>query len=237
VSKKVSIVTNLCIAVVLVGLGVAVFTVNLADVFISVSAPVAGGNRTNNNVSLMFVLEDDATYVNEIASLLIENNVDATFFVGGGWASRNRPTVMKLAEHFELGNHAHNNRALAGKREAEQRAELETTHTLVKAITASVQLTEDEIEPQEGVCMQVFLPPHGAFDRATLRAAERLGYRTVMWSRDATTNVFDSATRDIMAGDFVLLRANLATFTELHRILRFYQNAGLGVTSVSENLI
>ena len=238
--KKVAIISNICIAVVLVGLGVAVFTTDLSNVFLSVSAPVYNGDRNGDQVSLMFVVEDDARFLPEILELLEERDTPATFFVGGKWASSNRAALLSIASNdkFELGNHAYNNRSLARLNESAQRKEIQNNHSLVKAITSGTQLnTEEGNEIREGVCMKLFLPPNGSFNKTTLKVAERLDYRTVMWSRDATTgSIFDKAVDGIRSGDLVLLRPSLATFASLIGILTEYGRKGFDVVKVSENI-
>ena len=239
--------------VVLVGLGIAVFTTDLSSVFISVGAPVSSGNRNSDKISLMFVVENDANFLDEVIELLKETGTPATFFVGGGWASRNRDKVIKLAQDFELGNHAYNNRSLAGMKEGDQRAEISNCHSMVHTITSSTQISitennqeseEDFIKSKQGVEMKLFLPPNGSFNRRTLRSAEQLGYRTVMWSKNATqtagnisTVVILNTATDVRGGDLVLLRPDSATFAVLRSILNSYETQTLQIVSVSNNIL
>ncbi|MDR0462027.1 MAG: polysaccharide deacetylase family protein [Christensenellaceae bacterium] len=248
--KKITLFSNLCIATILIGLGIAVFTVDLGAVFISVGAPVRNGSRTDSNISFMFVLEDDAKYVPEIVAMLRDTNTPATFFVGGNWASKNRDKVKLIAETpcLELGNHAFTNRNLASMKEKEQNAEIVNCHSIVKMITSSaitgseVENGEDgdEIESRSGLEMNLFLPPNASFNKRTLRSAERNGYRTVIWSRNATDTktLYNDAMRDVRAGDLILMRPNLSTYTFLSDALikKSYEKLGLGIASVGDNL-
>ena len=206
----------MCIAVVLVGLGVAVFTVDMTNIFISVSAPVQNGNRADR-ISVMFVVENDARFLNEIIDLLEDrDNVDANFFIGGQWAINNRDTVKRIADRFEIGNHGMTNRNLALIPERDQNNEIQGAHDVLADIIG---------EPPS-----LFLPPNGSFNNRTLRVAERLGYRTVMWSRDASTALQASS------GDFVMLRPSLATLTKLNSLLHDFNNRNLQVIRISENM-
>lgn len=247
--KKIAVITNVCIALVLIGLGIAVFTVDLSDIFISVGAPVSSGSRTGSEISLMFVVEDDSSYLNEIMTALKSKGIPATFFIGGNWASKNRDTVKQIAEDFEIGNHAYYNQSLAKLKEADQYNEIANCHSMIYTITSSTQITVsdgeyydedgnplDGVEAKDGVEMNLFLPPNGSFNKKTLKCAEKLGYRTVMWSVDATNgSIYDKATA-VRGGDFVLLKPSLATYSSLNNILVTYQRQNLTPVSVSQNI-
>jgi len=236
--KRVAIISNLCIVCVLVGLGVAVFTTDLSRVFLSVGAPVYNGNRDGNKVSLMFVVEDDARYVPDIMQKLKDNDAGATFFVGGKWASSNRTLTMDIARNFEIANHAYNNTNLAKLKQAEQQKEIQNCHSLVKAITASAPLDiEQGNKAASGTDMKLFSPPLGSFNKNTLKSAERIGYKTVIWSREATeTSIFDKATNGVSSGDLVLMRPAAATLGALQNILDEYARLGFSVVKVSDNI-
>jgi len=233
-----AIISNLCIVVVLVGLGVAVFTTDLSNVFLSVGAPVYNGNREGNKVSLMFVVEDDARMLPDIMQKLKDSSAQATFFVGGKWASSNRVIAMSIARDFEIANHAYNNQNLAKIKTKDQKKEIQNCHSLVKAITAGTPLnTQAGNQVVDGVDMKLFSPPNGSFNKNTLKSAERLGYKTVIWSRDATeSSIYYNATNGVCSGDLVLMRPNAATFGALPGILNEYARLGFSVVKVSENI-
>ena len=236
--KRIVLISNLCIACVLIGLGVAVFTTDLSNVFLSVGAPVYNGDRKGEKISLMFVVENDARHMTEIMQKLKDNDAQATFFVGGKWASDNRPLVMDIARDFEIANHAYNNRNLAKLKEQDQYKEIQNCHSLIKAITAASPL--DILQGNQiasGTEMKLFSPPNGNFNKKTLKSAERLGYRTVMWSRDATSgSVFDKATNGVRSGDLVLLRPSAATLGALQQIVDKYKERGINIVKISENI-
>ena len=220
-TKKTVLASNACIAVVLIGLSVAIFTADITGIFISVMSPVYQGRY--NKISLLFVVEDDARFVDEIADLLHDRNVPAVFFIGGNWANNNRDKASKIAENFVIGNHGFYHRPLARMNERDQFAEIERAHNTLYDVTRRAPT--------------LFLPPFGSFNARTLRASERFGYRAVMWSRDATTQViYDRAVYGISGGEFVVFRANLSTFASLGNILRAYEQMGLEIICVCENI-
>lgn len=223
-AKRLTVISNLCIAMMLVGLSVAIFTADLTGIFISVNAPVSAGNRHRGEISIMFVVEDDARFLTEILDMLEEREIPATFFVGGNWAGniRNLDYVKRIAENFTIGNHGFSNKSLAPMREVDQQTEIANAHNLIREIT--------------GKQMNLFLPPNGSFNNRTLRSAERLGYRTVMWSRPATQGIiFDKAVYGVQSGDFIKFRPSLATFSSLNNIFREYANRNLQIICLTKN--
>jgi len=238
--RTATIVVNLIVLCVLVGLGVAIFTTDLSNVFISVSAPIYKGDQTTKNVSLMFVLEDDTQFLPETLDLLTQKGISATFFVGGSWASANRDLVLKIAANpnFELANHAYFNQNLSKQSESNQKKEIQDCASLVKTITSSTPLnTKDGNQIVQGIDMKLFMPPNGNFNKDTLKAADSLGYRTVMWSIDATSgSIYDRAVNNLQGGDFVLVTPSLAVYAALPGILTEYARQGFTPVTVSANI-
>ena len=220
------VVANLCIVFVLVGLSVAVFTVDLSHVFLTVSAPVYNGNRDRSYVSLVINVHDGGEYIEPIMKILEERGVQATFFINGVWTKSNMALVEKMGKAFELGNHGFAHENISSLREADQRARIRNTHDLVKGIT--------------GTGMNLFSPPLGGFSRNTLRAAQSLGYTTIMWSKDASSknsdSIFANATRDVRGGDLILLQPSGHTVDALPKVLDYYISNGLSVVKVSQNI-
>jgi len=208
-SKKASLITNLCIAVVLFGLGFAVFTADLANVFISVSAPVSNGKP--ERISVLFAVEENTSYedLDVLLKRLEVTKTPATFFVAGVWATKtaNRDLVKIMAEKFEIGNMGFSGKALAKKSEKDQYAEIYNCHKLIKSITSEADFSKTNggvsAEVGEPYEMSLFMPPQGSFDKKTLKCAQKMGYKAVMWSTESVENVH--------GGDFILLKVNLST--------------------------
>jgi len=243
--KKVGLITNICIAVVLVGLGFAVFTADLANVFISVTAPVYNGKT--GRISLMFAIDETtrAADLDEVLKKLETTNTQATFFISGAWAMKgdNKEFVKEIAENydlFELGNYAFTGKSLAKQSEKNQYIEISNCHKLIKNLTGGIDFSRLKgkvvAEETDGIEMNLFLPPHGLFDKKTLKCAQKLGYRTVMFSRNATENVLVTATENINGGEFILLKPDYTTSNNLHKILLKYDQNRLETVKISANL-
>lgn len=186
------------------------------------------GNRNGNVVAITFNVYEGADVVDGILDVLKENNAKATFFVGGCWADDNIETINKIIENgHELGSHGYFHRDHAKLSEDENTAEMETLHALIKRTT--------------GVDIKLFAPPSGSFSVTTLKVAEKLGYRTIMWSKDTidwrdknTKTIYSRATKNVAGGDIVLMHPKKHTLEALPGILKYYEQAGLRCGTVTE---
>ena len=89
----------------------------------------------------------------------------------------------------------------------------------------------------------LFAPPSGAYNDDTVLAAESLGLRTVMWSRDTVDwrdkdeeVCYTRATSGLEAGEFILMHPMPHTLAALPRILHYLETHGLSAVTVSENI-
>ena len=94
-----------------------------------------------------------------------------------------------------------------------------------------------------GVPVTLFAPPSGAYDEDTVNAAESLGLRTVMWSRDTIDwrdkdeqTCYLRATDNLEAGELILMHPMEHTLAALPRILQYCNTHSLRPITVSENL-
>jgi len=102
------------------------------------------------------------------------------------------------------------------------------------------QLVEESI----GYAMQLFAPPSGSFSSDTLMVAKEMGYKTIMWSKDTIdwrdhdpNIIFNRATKNLSAGDLVLMHPTKETVLALEKILIEIKKQGFNIVSVSKNLV
>ena len=95
-----------------------------------------------------------------------------------------------------------------------------------------------------GVEMTLFAPPSGAYNRDTVRIADELGYKTIMWTldtidwRDKSADlVYKRATKKLNNGNLILMHPTAHTLQALPGIIATYKNAGFDLVSVSENIM
>ncbi len=107
----------------------------------------------------------------DMLNIFKDNDIKITFFVTGRWAEKN-PELLKMIfenEH-EIGNHGYLHRDYnllnyEDNREEIHKADLIISNTL-------------------GIKSKYFAPPSGAYNNDTVKAANDLGYKVIMWSID-----------------------------------------------------
>lgn len=228
-SRAVAAITNGVLALVLVVVGVVCFYPTAAHVS-GLEDRVHYRGTSGDGVSLMFNVYWGTQEVEGILEALAEYDAKASFFIGGSWADDNTACVRKIVEAgHEVGSHGYFHR----------------DHTTlgyegnVEEISRSVQF----LQLAAGVPVTLFAPPSGAYDEDTVNAAESLGLRTVMWSRDTIDwrdkdeeTCYLRATEDLQAGELILMHPMEHTLKALPRILEYCNTHSLRPITVGENL-
>ena len=228
-SRAVTAITNGVLALVLVVVAVVCFYPTAAHVS-GLEDRVHYRGASADGVSLMFNVYWGTQEVEGILEALAEYDAKATFFIGGSWADDNTACVRKIVEAgHEVGSHGYFHR----------------DHTTlgyegnVEEISRSVQF----LQLAAGVPVTLFAPPSGAYDEDTVNAAESLGLRTVMWSRDTIDwrdkdeeTCYLRATEDLQAGELILMHPMEHTLKALPRILEYCNTHSLRPITVGENL-
>ena len=134
-----------------------------------------------------------------ILKILRKYRVPATFFnLGQNAAARPHQLRRELAGGYMLGNHTWDHRDLTGLSASAQAAEMDRMSTEQQRITRTRPCN--------------FRPPYGAYNRTTLRLAQRRRMRVWLWSVD---------TEDWKA-------AGSGAAYWVHRIIRLAETEGIG---------
>ncbi len=181
-------------------------------------------------VSLMFNVYWGTEEVYRILDTLSGYGAKATFFIGGSWADDNAQCLRDIyAKGHEIGNHGYFHK---------DHAKLSGTDN-EKEIVRCNQFIELAI----GQKPILFAPPSGAYGEETLSVCKKLGMKTILWSKDTIdwrdkneALIYSRATKNVKAGDFILLHPMEATANALGDILKYYQKNSLKTVTVSENL-
>ena len=188
------------------------------------------GSKESGRVSLMFNVYGGADYIPSILDALDAFGVKATFFIGGCWADDHTETHRAIVSRgHELGNHGYFHKDQDKLSLSANKEEIVRCHDLEKALA--------------GVEMQLFAPPSGAYSENTVNAAEALGYKVVMWSKDTIdwrdhdqTLIYSRATENAESGDLVLMHPTKETAAALPSVLAYYKENDLLQSKVSETL-
>ena len=226
--------TNLAIVLMLVFLSCfAFYGISSINSSTQINGAYYGGNEKSGKVCLMINVYWGTEYLPEMLEILKNENVKATFFVGGTWAVKESEMLEKIYQDgHEIANHGYSHKD-ADKLSASQCIkEIADTHNIVKQLL--------------GVEMNLYAPPSGDYNKKTIEIANELGYKTIMWSagkdtidwRDKNSDlIYSRATKNIKSGDFILMHPTEATKNALEKIIRTIKERGLDFCKISENLI
>lgn len=228
---KLAVFTNAVLAVLLLVVGLVCFLPQGVSTAGKLSDRVYyEGNRDGKYISLMFNVYWGEEYLPSILNSLDEYGVKATFFIGGSWADKNTEHLREISRRgHELGNHGYFHKEqdkLSYQKNAE---EIRVCGELVKSLC--------------GVTPVLFAPPSGAYSANTVSAAESLGYKVIMWSKDTIdwrdrdeSLIYRRATHNAAGGDLVLMHPTAETASALPSVLQYYKENGLEAVPVSANI-
>ncbi len=193
--------------------------------------PIYRGNTQSKKISLMFNVYENTEIVNSIIDTLDGYKVKATFFVGGCWADDNEITLKKIVSSgHEIANHGYFHKDHKDLSYENNVKEIKNTNVVVESLC--------------GVMPVLFAPPSGSFSDVTLCAAEDLGMKTVMWSKDTIdwrdkdiNKIISRATKNLAGGDLILMHPKAHTLSALPKIIEYAVSNGFIICSVSENLL
>lgn len=228
-SRAVAALTNTFLACVVLVIGAICF-------FPSVSAASQVDERvyykgnSADGVSLMFNVYWGTDEVYQILDALDAYRFKTTFFIGGSWADDNTECVKNIAARgHEIASHGYFHR--------------EHDKLSLQENVEEIKVSADFLNLITGGKITLFAPPSGAYNADAVSAAESLGLKTIMWSKDTidwrdkdADTCFRRATEGVSGGDLVLMHPMAHTAEALPRILEYYKDNGLRVIPVSENI-
>ena len=189
-------------------------------------------NGKTKRIALTFDDGPSAGYTAEILDILREYDVKATFFVIGKNVEAHPDLLRRtVSEGHEIGNHTYSHPHLKTIDEAK----------LVKEVARSATILREVA----GIRTSLFRPPEGIITPAVTAAAERGGYRTVLWSIDTmdwalnpAPKIVQTIKREASDGDIVLFHDWVAgdspTPAALRQIIPWLKDAGFTFVKVSE---
>ncbi len=228
-SRTLTALTNAFLVAVVLVIGAVCFLPSVSAAS-GVDGRVCYRGSSETGVSLMFNVYWGTEEVYGILDVLGEYGAKATFFLGGSWADDNVPCVREIVSRgHEIGSHGYFHRDHSKLDLKENREEIGTSVEFLALAS--------------GQPIRLFAPPSGAYSDETVDAAESLGLRTVMWSRDTVdwrdkdeALCYSRATAGVGGGELILMHPMPHTLKALPRILKYYQAHGLSTITVSENL-
>lgn len=191
---------------------------------------IYAGNEKSDKIALMINVYWGTEYLEEMLNILDKYDAKATFFVGTTWVEDNPDILVDIYNRgHEIGNHGSNHKE-HGK--------------------LGYNLNLKEIDDCSNVVlrtisykMNLFAPPGGSYNSDTIKAAENLGYKTILWTKDTIDwrdqneqLIFDRATKNLNSGDLILMHPTNATKNVLERVLEYIKSKNLMPDTVSNTI-
>ncbi len=134
--------------------------------------PISSVETDKKEVALSFEAVYGNGDISSILKTLKKHNIQATFFLSGGWVE-NYPDDVKtiLSAGHDLGSIGESHKHMPQLTAEECLEEIEQAHTKVQELT--------------GYEMFLFRPPYGDYDNRVISSAAKCGYYSVCWDVDS----------------------------------------------------
>ncbi len=148
---------------------------NLFSHFIINTTPVLNpiyiGNTEEKALSLMVNVDWGEDVLPDMLNVFKSKNVKATFFVTGKFAEKFPQLVQDIAEQgHEIGNHGYSHPHPDKLSVEDNKNQITTTEKIFQDLNISYS--------------NIYAPPYGEHKDHVIKAAESLGYKTVLWTVD-----------------------------------------------------
>lgn len=213
---------------------------NIAPTLVSIPVQfIYHGDRTKPYVALTFdlcqTLDAPAGFDVSLVNTLIQNNVPATFFMGGDWMRTHPDETVFLAgnPNFELGNHSWDHPDMRKLTNSE--------------VSAQIVDTQDMLYKLTGRISRLFRLPFGDSKEEVLSAIAQHGLYTIQWdveTGDPDPN-FNAATinkavrQSVQNGSIIIMHANgrgWHTAEALPQMITYLREQGFILVTVSQLL-
>jgi peptidoglycan/xylan/chitin deacetylase (PgdA/CDA1 family) len=198
-------------------------------VMTAATSPVYHGPSEKRLIALTFNVYWGEEHLSKILRCLRENKAEATFFLGGQWVEKFPDLARDIGRDFEVGSHGYAHRHPDQLSVAENLAEINRSEAVIQSTLSK--------RPR------LFAPPYGECGASVLRAADKAGYRVIMWSIDPVdwqpqpgpviSNKIISRAHN---GAIVLLHPTAGTAEALPAIIKNLAGRGFEFVTVSQLL-
>lgn len=192
--------------------------------------PIYKGDADDKEIAFACNVVWGNEYLPDMLSILKENDVKISFFIGGEWAQKYPQELMAIySDGHELGNHGYKHKKQSQLNIDQNKEEILKAEEAIKNVT--------------GVKTTLFAPPYGDVNKLVSETAEGLGYRVIMWSVDTidwNTKDYNKIVERVNAkqhnGAIVLMHPTEVTVKALPELIRNLKSQGYEIGSVSEVL-
>lgn len=146
--------------------------IQVAELIADGPMAIASTRTEKKVVALTFDHSWGNTFTPSILDTLKQNNIKATFFIMGPWAQKHVDVAKRMVvDGHEIASHGYRHQNYGDMTKEWVKEDIEKSHALIKEVT--------------GVDAKLIRPPNGHYSKQSLKVAEDLGYRTIIWSIDS----------------------------------------------------
>lgn len=191
-------------------------------------APIYQGSSDKRQIALTVNVYWGEEYLPQMLKIMDENNVKATFFIGGQWAEKYPQLLKKISEAgHEIGSHGYSHPHPDQLSKSGNMREIMRSEKIIMRIT--------------GQKPKLFAPPYGERGETVLAAAEELGYQCILWSIDTIDwqhpppeMIVKRVTKKVHNGAIILMHPTAPSIKALPEILKVLKNNGYQFVTVSQ---
>ncbi|WP_066320672.1 polysaccharide deacetylase family protein [Bacillus sp. FJAT-29814] len=192
------------------------------------ASPIYRGHPEKPMVSFIINVAWGNEYLPDMLATLKKHNVQASFFLEGNWVKKN-PELAKMivSAGHEVGNHSYSHPDMAKLTAGQAREQLIKTNEIIEAVTEKK--------------VTWFGPPSGSYREETVKIAQELNMKTVLWTVDtvdwkkpAPDVLINRVISKIDNGSMVLMHPTDSTAKSLDRLITLIKEKNLKIGTVSE---
>lgn len=192
--------------------------------------PIYQGSNEKKQISLAINVDWGEEFLPDMLTTLEENEVLVTFFLTGRWTNKFPELATKIVKKgHEIGNHGYSHSS--------------PNQMSLEQNKSEITKTSDEIRRATGKQTVLFAPPSGERNNHVLKAAQDLGYTTVLWSVDTidwkrppSKDIINKVVSKAHNGAIVLMHPTKSTLEALPVIIKELKSQGYTFVTVSQNI-
>jgi len=195
-----------------------------------VQQPYYQGTTDKKQVAFKINVAWGEDHLPQMLNILEENNIKATFFLVGQWVEKFPQLASEIKERgHEIGNHGFDHS--------------HPTELSIEELKKLIKKNEELLEDIVGYKPELFAPPYGEVNEDVVKAAEELGYKTVLWSTDTIDwqkpepeVIVERATKEIEKGEIILIHPTEPTVEALPQLISELRGPGYELVTISKLL-
>ncbi|WHY79357.1 polysaccharide deacetylase family protein [Neobacillus sp. WH10] len=191
-------------------------------------SPIYKGHPDKPMVTFIINVAWGNEYLSGMLATLKRHNVSASFFLEGNWVKKN-PELAKMivSAGHEVGNHSYSHPDMKQLTAAKAREQIIKTNEIIEAATGEK-------------CVW-FAPPSGSYRDETIKIANELNMKTVMWTVDTVDwrkpspeVLINRVMSKIDNGSMVLMHPTESTAKSLDQLITLIKQKNLQIGTVTE---